>query len=909
MTAATQRSLLFFLLTLSSLAAAEPFTGVKGRISDAKSGDPLIECVVRVTAGGAGSATTDLEGNYVLTLKPGKYQLRVWYDGYQGVDVKDLVVAQGQTTPRDLKLAPLGEVAEEIVVVGKVDRHSESGLLFDRKRATVVSDSVSAQEIARTADSSAADAVKRVVSVTTLDNKGVVMRGLSGRYATATVNGVTLPSPDPDGNSIPLDLFPTALLSNMTVQKSYSAEMSGAFAGGALSLDTQTYPDKFRLSAKLSGGGDTETTFRFQPSYRGGSTDWLTVDDGTRALPAAIPRNGPAGQGSAADIEAQGESFNDNWDPTRRRAIPALGLSVNLGDTAQVAGKNLGYVASLTYGRREINRQMRVQNGQVAEDGSVVPQNTLDVATGTESANIGGLINAGLSLSEHHDIGVLSLFTRTADNMTYKLAGYSEGENEIEAARLQFNTRMLSFNQLRGSHQLSERATFKWQGNYSHTQGDEPDTRDATYSVQPDGSLRMSVGTSSMERLFTNLNDNAGGAGAHLAYAFTPVTFRFGATAQVSTRNFDSRRLRYEIQPDSNQQVLGSPASRALTPEFIGPDFKLVENTQQGDRYNAMQGIYAAYTTAEINAGESLRLIPGVRYEASNLYLKSGSRTSPFSMTPASVNRLVHHVLPSLNAVFKLTANQNLRASYAYTLARPQFRELGPFLYYDFSRRRSITGNPNLVETRIHNADLRWEWFPSEMDVLAATVFAKQFTNPIEQVNQNVTGDLSFVNTPLARSGGVELEARTSLSRLSSVLSGFRLGGNLSLVYSRIDLGHREVNLETNRSRPLQGQSPYLVNLNAGYLVERTGTEVTVLYNVAGPRIIEVGTNGLPDIYDQPIHRLDLTFAQNLGPSLRLKLTGTNLLNSPTVAKQGALEVYRYRTGVAANVSLEWVMQ
>jgi outer membrane receptor for ferrienterochelin and colicin len=240
-------------------------------------------------------------------------------------------------------------------------------------------------------------------------------------------------------------------------------------------------------------------------------------------------------------------------------------------------------------------------------------------------------------------------------------------------------------------------------------------------------------------------------------------------------------------------------------------------------------------------------------------------------------------------------------------LSRPQFRELAPFLYYDSVRRRTISGNPNLEDTRIHNADVRLEWFSDESEVLAVSSFYKHFTRPIEQVvvSSAEGGDLSFANAPQASSVGAELEARVSLARLHRALAPFRAGGNVSLIRSSVQLGD-STQLQTNRRRPLQGQSPYVVNLNLGWVGENANREFTLFYNVYGPRISEVGFDQLPDVNEQPFHRVDVAYAQGLAKSLRLKMSVANLLNGQTVFTQGSVEVFRFRPGLTGSAALEW---
>ncbi|HMG55689.1 MAG TPA: TonB-dependent receptor plug domain-containing protein, partial [Kofleriaceae bacterium] len=161
-----------------------------------------------------------------------------------------------------------------------------------------MSDAISAQQIARSPDSNAADAAKRMVAATIQDNRYIVIRGLGGRYSTTLLNGVPLPSPDPDVPAAPLDLFPASLITNLTVNKTFAPDMPGNFAGGALGIETRSYPTKLLFRAKVGVAGNTTSSFRTLNGQAGGSLDFLGYDDGGRSLPGAIPFDRPAGDGS-----------------------------------------------------------------------------------------------------------------------------------------------------------------------------------------------------------------------------------------------------------------------------------------------------------------------------------------------------------------------------------------------------------------------------------------------------------------------------------------------------------------------------------------------------------------------------------------------------------------------------------
>ncbi|HEU5058726.1 MAG TPA: TonB-dependent receptor, partial [Kofleriaceae bacterium] len=382
-------------------------------------------------------------------------------------------------------------------------------------------------------------------------------------------------------------------------------------------------------------------------------------------------------------------------------------------------------------------------------------------------------------------------------------------------------------------------------------------------------------------------------------------TLTSGTSVQYAEREFSARRFRFDFV-GTDPMVLFEPADRIFRPENIGPAFRLEERTLQTDAYDASQLVAAVHGGAGAELGTAWRLFGGVRYEVSRQSLDSGS---PFALgmpdPEDQVDRTDGALVPSASAVYAVAAAMNLRAAYSYTLARPRFREVAPFLFTDYTRGINISGNPDLLETRIHNADLRWEWFAGATDLVAASLFYKRFRDPIEAVVVSATGgDVSFANAAGATSIGTELEGRVSLGRLHRMLDGFRIWSNATITRSRIELRQEQIGSQTSAERPLQGQAPYVVNVGATWA--GGATEVTALYNVVGRRIQEVGFDTLPDTYQQPAHQVDLAASQRLGGDLTLKLGAQNLLGEAVVLEQGPLEVYRMRPGVTVSAALEW---
>lgn len=887
-------------------------TGISGTVADSATGVPVPYVVISVVAGGTGHTTTDSTGYYELELAPGNYTIRLASETHDPKRV-EIRVRRGSLLPLDVALDRSEEAVEVFFVEAPAETRTEAGALQVRKQAATVTDSMSAQEMSRTADSSAAGAVKRVVSATVVDGKYVLVRGLGGRYMTTLLNGVTLPSPEPDKQAVPLDLFPTSLLANLTVAKSYAARAPGTFAGGTLMIETNSYPEDFTFKVKASTSVDTGSTLTDRQSYRGGSLDFVGFDDGTRALPSAVPTAGPlrvSGDGlSAADVERIAESFDNNWALDTASTPPNLSLGVTVGDTTTLGERKLGYFATASFSHGSDVRETTASKLTSSAEGLAYNEQITTVQ-GQSDATVGGLVNVGYQLAEGHELGLFWLYTHTGESE----ASIAEGQRALDvepsrATHLAWTERFLNFVQLSGRHTSPALHGLKtrWQANFALTGRSDPDTRDLLYTLLDDGRERYKNEPGSGERLFSNLSENSVGGGLDLELPAGPITARTGAIVQTNHRSFDARRFRMNFIGSDVQSLFADPAD-IFSADAIGPEYQMIERTLATDAYDASLMVGGVYGELEGQVTDDVRLIGGLRYELSQQDLTPGSPYGLGVITEEDdTKRDDRDFLPALSAVYGLTSTMNLRAAYSYTLARPRFRELAPFLFVDYDRRRNVSGNPALLTTRIHNGDLRWEWFARETEVYAASLFYKQFVNPIEQVIVSAqAGDVSFANAAGARVYGAELEARLGLDRIHPRLADFRAQANVSVIRSRIELTPEQLLSQTSQVRPLQGQSPYVVNAGLGYSRPDLGLEANLFYNVFGQRITEVGFDSLPDVYEQPFHRLDVTASKRLADGWTLKLAGKNLLNRSVSLDQGGLEIYQYRPGVGLSASLEW---
>ena len=887
-----------------------PSATLTGTLVDATTGEPLPAATIQVfgVAGGDVTVVAELDGTYAVPLPPGTYRVVFSTPTYVSAD-RTVTVTDGQALTLQAQLEPEAATgaAETIEIVDRIDVRKESAVLAVRRAATVVSDGVSSQEIARTPDSNAGDAMKRVTAVTVQDGKYVALRGLEGRYVTALLNGVLLPSPEPDRNAVPLDLFPTNLLSTMTVMKSYSAELPGQFGGGTLAIDTSSFPTRFEMKLGVSTSANTEATGQqgLTNATSGGARGFLGFDDGSRALPDAVPRNRAVRGMSAADTERVGEAMPSVWTPAGTTVSPNLGVNLMVGDSVKLGGKRVGYLGSAMLRRNFAVREG--DTGRVAiSNGDLIQSESLRYRTGTAEATVGGLLNVGIDLSPDDEISVLGLYTHVGEDVNQQSLGYSESEGaEIDVTRMMFVERALGFAQLHGTHRLSRAhgLELRWQGNAATTSRDELDSRDLTYTVDPtSGSRQFEDQPGSGQHFWQVLRDTSGGAGADLRLRAGTLSLRAGTSAQLSSRALGGRRFRY-VYVGSDPTVRTMSGEDMFSAGQIGTNFSLQEDTLQEDAYTASLDIYAGHLSGEVEISEKVRAIVGARYEYAAQELANGSRYAVAGLE-TSIARGESDVMPAANLVYAPRPDMNVRAAYSYTLTRPRFRELAPFLFFDYVRRRDISGNPDLATTHLHNADLRWEWFPSEDEVIAVSAFYKHFVDPIEQVLANVNADATFMNAEGGDLVGGEVEARTSLGRITPALARFKVSTNLAAMRSRVQLGADQM-LLTSKSRPLYGQSPFVVNVNLGW-AHPAVADVNVLYNVIGARITDVGAEGLPDTYERPVHRLDVVASRLVRKDLKLKLGVANALNQSVRLEQGDVVVNRYAPGVSVSLGLDW---
>ena len=909
---------------------------VSGRVVEKATGDGIYELTVQV-AGRDQQTTTNEKGEFSLALPPGTYTLEFVSEFYDKQSLTITIPAVGNlvlAAPVALKLsgAPT-EVTAETVVIREPDQKGAAAQLQTRQEASTVSDSVSSEDIRKSADSSASQVASRVVGATVVGDRFVYVRGLGERYSSTLLHGLPLPSPEPEQHAVPFDIFPAELLSSLSVIKTATPDLPADFAGGAVEIALQDFPTKRVAHLGASIGGNAQTVFQPMLTYPGGRTDWLGIDDGTRGL--------PAGKLTGA---ALGRAFPNVWSPYRQKSgSPNYALSASFGDRAEVRGTRIGYLFALHY---SADSQTRAEEVQVLNlvDTAQGPQLRPLVQFGndegafasgagrysvrsTDGVNWGAMGTMAVQLAPLHRLSLTALFSQSSDRETRIYQGFSQEQfSELWNSRLRFVARSLGLLQLRGSHHFEpaqrSASDLEWAASYSAAAREEPDNREVTYLKKDDGLFHFTPKGTSGQRFFAHNLEHQVAARIDFAQGFKQwyglaSALKVGLAGRVRIRDFSARRFKFGFGGIGDIDDTAAP-EQLFSADHLGTAVEVRENTNTADKYNAKQGVYAAYARVDLPLSSKVSLSGGLRFEAAQQRLYSFDPQQ--ADQPIAVALDTYDPLPSLNLVAKLTPKMNFRAAVSMTVARPEFRELAPFQFTDSFGGELVQGNPQLQRTRIGSADLRWEWFLGGADVIALSAYGKYFDAPIE-TTISAGGNLirSFANARAAYNIGGELEARKELVISERGLRGVSIGGNVSLLYSQVDL-EGVAGQQTSKVRALQGQSPFVINLFAELDRPEWGTQLRVLYNVFGERIDQVGAFGLPDKYEQPRHQLDITVAQKLPSGLSLRLSARNLVNSPvqiiqrgTLPGSGGAEgpkvqetTVRYTTGQTVSLSLSY---
>lgn len=915
------KHLLIVLFCLATSLAWAQNGIIRGTVIDDATGETVIGANISIKETSAG-AVSDLDGQFSIEIEPGVYNLQVTYIGYQALTIEEIGVRAGEVTViGEIRISESSLELQEVVVSAKTIQTTEAALLTVKKKSAVMLDGISSARMELTGDATAVEAAKRVTGVSVEGGKYVYVRGLGDRYSKTTLNNVDIPGLDPDRNTLQMDIFPTNLINNIVVSKNFTADMPADFTGGLLNVEIKDFPEEkiFNLSVGTSFNPNMHFNSNFL-TYEGGATDFLGFDDGTRALPQGaglqnIPT--PISGASKEEITDFVSSFNPTLGATRQTSLLDLSAGISLGNQFSLKKKNaetgrdakLGYIFSLAYKtdykyyddviygeyQRVIDpdvfdmRYATIQNGEVGERNFLI-----------------GALGGIAFKTRYSKIRLTAMRLQNGESRAARFRidndGEAVGQSGYIAAsdNLEYNQRSLTNFLLNGTHVAKNSGwEIDWRLSPTFSSSEDPDIRKTAFTQTPVDTLFVAGAGGNPARIWRSLSELNAVAKIDISKDYSLMgsgaKLRFGASHSYKQREYEI--LFFDIQFFGSQDWPNPDPSVVLNPENLYPNrpnsiyYQSGNNDPNPNAYESNVNNTGAYLSNEFSPLPNLRTILGVRAE--NYVQRHTGRDQRYASGDIENGRNLDNekvlesldFFPSVNMIYSINEQQNLRASYSKTIARPSFKELSFAQILDPITNRIFNGslftysdwNGNLTETRINNFDLRWELFMEKGQLLSISGFYKQFDNPIELVRipeQQTSTEYQPRNVGDGLLYGVELEFRKDLNMLSHSLRNFNISGNLTFVESRIDMTATEFNSRKSYektgetvedTRQMAGQAPVVINAGLSYSSQSAGLEAGLFYNVKGRTLFIVGAGLFPDIYNEPFHSLNFSLNKKIG--------------------------------------------
>jgi outer membrane receptor protein involved in Fe transport len=928
---------LIFIFVLITISGYGQNGKIRGTVFEQATGEPLIGVTVYLPGTTKGTMT-DFDGDFTLEVPEGIYGLQVSYISFQtklieGVEVK----ADKVTVLNTIHLEESTVDLQEVVVSAKSIRNTEAALNTIKRRSPAILDGISAGKMQLIGDATAVEAAKRVTGVSIEEGKYVYVRGLGDRYSKTTLNGMEIPGLDPDRNSLQMDIFPTNLIDNMIVSKTFTAELPADFTGGLMNVETKDFPDGKILSLSLSAGYNPD--MHFNPdylTYNGGKTDFLGFDDGTRALPSGADRSNiptPISGASRQEVTDFIGSFNPELGASRQKSLLDFSAGLSMGDQIDLGkkkenlskGRKLGYIFSLSY-KSDYKYYDDVIYGEYQRfiDPGSYEMRYATLLTGElgERNILIGMLGGLAFKTNYSKIRLTAMRLQNGESRAGKFTigndGAAVGQSGYAAIsdNLEYNQRSLTTVLLNGTHLLKNSGwEVDWRLSPTLSTSDDPDIRKTAFTLTPVDTLFVAGAGGNPTRIWRELNEVNVSAKTDISkkYKFNSRLglLRFGLSHTFKQRQYEI--LFFDIQFFGGQSWANPDPSTVLNPENLYPNrpngiyYQSGNNNPNPNSY--ISGVHNTgfYISNEYDLLPKLKTVLGLRAE--NYVQRHTGRDQRYASGDIQNGRNLDNEIvlesfdffPSVNMIFALTDQQNLRASWSRTIARPSFKELSFAQILDPITNRIFNGslftysgwNGKLTETHIDNLDLRWEMYMKNGQLVSVSGFYKKFDDPIELVRipeQQTSTEYQPRNVGDGILYGVEIEIRKDMEFISQALRHFAVNGNVTFVESRIDMTDTEYNSRkayektgevVHDSRSIAGQAPYVINVGIGYNNSEPGIEAGLFYHMKGQTLTIVGAGLFPDIYTLPFHSLNFSLSKKFGKEqhINVDFKASNLLN------------------------------
>ncbi|WP_018341373.1 TonB-dependent receptor [Cytophaga aurantiaca] len=905
----TLSTILLFSSLLTSYTSNAQTGSVKGILIDSSANELVFGAIIASPENPSIGAQSDMDGVFLISnIKPGTYNFKVSYIGYKEYIFKDVVVVAGQTTDLGTVNLELDADVPTIEIVGQISTHTETAVIAEVRDKEEVVSGMGSEQISKSQDRTAAEVVGRISGVTIVDNSFILVRGLNRRYNGIMLNGVMAPSSEIDSRAFALDLIPSNMIDRLLVFKSGSDQLPGDMTGSLVKLYTRSIVTERFTNVTGSLSYRMNTTFTNQFGQSVGGTEFLGFNN-KRALPSSMPANlndasviyDPVAQVNAA------KSLTNDWNLKNTTVMPDLRLGYNMGRFFYLNKVKVSNITSLSY-----TRTTQFYEAQRSRNLYITPTEFNPLFNYTDqvlqkNTRISALTNWSFIINSRNKIEFRNLFNQTGLNQTVLRDGINKKAGSSPASwfavkdrALYYQERGIYSGQLGGTHDLANNKTsIEWTTGYSYIYRNEPSyrrggsqakygTTDLQLVVIPGNATdndaatyesklkeHTIAATAGVEHMLVGLKDSVNHFG---------LKVRAGFYTEKRSRTFESRWFSYIKQNPStfDNSISTQPIETIFDSQNIayGTGFILSEGTDGTNKYDASNALFAGYVGSGLYFTDKTAITFGFRAEHNTQKINTKNQSG----VDLHVSNPILNVLPSLGVNYNFTKKMQVRAAYATTLNRPEFREIAPFGFYDFENNWKVNGNPNLKNSVAQNVDLRWELYPSAEQAITVGVFYKNIANPIEFYVQPIGGqDQNFYydNAPKAICYGLEVEVRKTLGFLaptSNLAKRFTVVFNGSLIKSEVNL-NSTVSGQASK-RPMQGQSPYVINAALYYANVEKKIQANIVYNVFGNRLFGVGDASFATIYEMNRNTLDFTVTKGITEKLEMKFGIQDILNA-----------------------------
>lgn len=901
------KKILLITLFISLIVNAQDKGNVTGLLTDKEYGNaPLPFANVQLKGTTIGT-TTDFDGRYTLSLAPGNYTIVFSFLGYKKIE-KPFIILPGKTiTINQLMSAEEGVALEEVIVKSSTSKEKVSALIIEQKKAISIKTTIGAQELSKKGVSDAAGAVTKTAGVSK-GSKNVIVRGLGDRYNSTTLNGLPLPSEDPEYKNISLNFFDTSIIKNIGVNKVFSSNIGGDVGGANINIVSKELTKRKEASIGFGSGINTQTVAK----------EFLTIDGansfGTQKLNHSI-----------RDFSSY--NFQNSFNPNSQNFQLNNSISFKYGKKYEVGKDNT--LSFFLVGGSDANFNYQDGNIKQNTNGGLVFR---DQEFSKYTYNVSQLLMGNIKFkSEIYSIAFNHLFIHNNKQSIGDYLGLDDPQQEGDLSfqrRQQTNNNELYVNQLIGNYKFTERLDFEAKGALNFIRGNEPDRRSNEYLIR-NGETRPNTNSDGTnERYFSKLQENDYAAKAKLTYQLhadedNKSAIDFGVDYRYTERLFAATIFNHKFtgngpiisidNPDAifNQNSIDTNifSLTSLNVKASNPN-EIIPFTYRGKRL-----VSGAFTNLVYQFSNKLFVSGGLKFEKSEQRVTYATNIGKSAIDgPSSINTA--YILPSLNIKYSINEDHILRFAASQTYTYPQFKETAPFKYQDINF--ASQGNPDLNPSDNYNVDVKYERYFSSSELISITGFYKYILNPISRSEISSAGNtLTYLNVgDDAAILGIEVEARKNILKSDDTVENqyeVNAGLNASYLHSQVNLDNGSIAQFQQKSSQLEGATPFLMNADISFNKKYENDEftATMVFNYFSDRVYSIGTRGFENIIEKGIPTLDLVSSYLLNKKYRFKLKATNLLNpsfqlSRASASGSNVILSNYKKGVNLSLGISY---